>query len=742
MGVIYTRDRDGNLKQAKTVRVIGAGPAEKIEYKAIAQEQSVTVSGTGEAYGEIISTEPLEAGKTYLVKFEGKEYQCTAYHPTDEYGEVLATITAIGTFLYAAYQIYPGWKGLSNGEPFAVTTDEAVSGMCLFTEKNGTYNISISKIVKTSSTGSGEGLDTSVTEFNQMNDNVVAYLAAADAAYTDDNGGESIIRTDDNTGGTIEPGFADRPLGLTVASQAGTFYLQNEGSAGGWKEEAKAESHTIYNAVPGVVSQYLIKDATGNLLANGRIKPTGKVRMLHFVWDARNSRDLGGWDCDGGTIKYGKLFRGASVGNNDYQTENEAIAKAIGIRRQVDFRGDEEAQYKTASHFGESVRYERITLNEYYQDTIEIGGGDYTNAKKVFRTIFDAVLHNEPLYFNCSLGRDRTGTIAFMILALLGVARRNIEKEYELSSFSSLSEWEGKTIPAKRTSLASMVTYLSSFGGTTLRDNAVWWFLKAGFTLNELDAFRAAMIDGTPGKLSRTDFPDNHAVTNTLVFCENSNGATFITDGKSYTASLTPDSGHELVSVTVTMGGEDVTATYYENGNINIPAVTGDIVVTAIAKFVFDGTNLVETATTVPYGTEIYNGVGYCNGKYISGVETVSYSNDAACVATGSIPVTVTYYDFPTVYIRGITIDLALNGHCRFYFASSEGRVQTNNMFDEPAKYTFTRLADQYYKLEPVIGGDGKAVMCNYVGKGDISFRISGVGRGESLIVTIDEPIE
>ena len=509
---------------------------------------------------------------------------------------------------------------------------------------------------------SGDGLNTEIKEFNQMNDLVTAYLAAADAAYTDDNGDSVSVMADYETA----EGNADRPAGYPLSiSGYGTTYLQNEATGDGWKLQAKggdAVRGYILNAIPNEVSQYIVKDANANLLDNRRIKPTGKIRMIRFYGNHRNCRDLGGWACDGGTVKYGKLFRSAATSYVEDWID-PIIAKNIGLQHHIDLRSDSEAGNITASPFSSEIRYQRISIADYYADSISLTGTDLENLKKIFRAVFEAAVHNEGLLYHCSLGRDRTGTVTFMILALLGVARADIDKDYELTSFSGAYT---DLTPAYRTgaSYQAMGTYLASFGGSTLRDNVVNWFVQSGFTYAELNTFRSVMINGTPDTLTEPTVEE---------------------------------------------------PTY---------------------------TNLVPSATAEPYGTELYNGTGYCNGKYLSGVETVSYSSDAACVATGSIPVTATYTYFPTIYIKGITVDVAANSHCRFYFTKEDGTVHASNLFNMPERYTLTQLADQYYKLEPVYDEDGKAVMVNYCGVGSISFRISGIGTGENLIVTIDEPIE
>lgn len=83
-----------------------------------------------------------------------------------------------------------------------------------------------------------------------------------------------------------------------------------------------------------------------------------------------------------------------------------------------------------------------------------------------------------------------------------------------------------------------------------------------------------------------------HSITNNLTNCTNGNSATRIVEGNSYNATITPKSGYELKSLTVTMGGNAVSVT---NGVINIASVTGDIVITAVAEeIVVNYTNLAD----------------------------------------------------------------------------------------------------------------------------------------------------
>lgn len=62
------------------------------------------------------------------------------------------------------------------------------------------------------------------------------------------------------------------------------------------------------------------------------------------------------------------------------------------------------------------------------------------------------------------------------------------------------------------------------------------------------------------------------------------NPKSLILEGESYRTGLIPETGYLLESVTVTMGGEDITASVYADGLLHIPAVTGDVVIWGITQ--------------------------------------------------------------------------------------------------------------------------------------------------------------
>lgn len=78
--------------------------------------------------------------------------------------------------------------------------------------------------------------------------------------------------------------------------------------------------------------------------------------------------------------------------------------------------------------------------------------------------------------------------------------------------------------------------------------------------------------------------PNTYTITNTLSNATNSNTATSIEEGSSYSANISANSGYKLKTVTVTMGGTDITNTTYSSGTITISSVTGNIVITVTTE--------------------------------------------------------------------------------------------------------------------------------------------------------------
>ena len=186
-------------------------------------------------------------------------------------------------------------------------------------------------------------------------------------------------------------------------------------------------------------------------------------------------------------------------------------------------------------------------------------------------------------------------------------------------------------------------TYSKSQIDSQLRDIANNFKLVAGannaiklmFGTKELSSIT---ING--GTVDPTPTPNTYTVTNNLSNASTSNSATSVKEGTSYSATITASSGYRLKSVTVIMGGVDITSSVYSNGRISISDVTGNISITVTTESVtseitrYTITNNLSHATNSNSATSIeknspYNATITANSNYrIKNVTVTMYGTD------------------------------------------------------------------------------------------------------------------
>ena len=94
------------------------------------------------------------------------------------------------------------------------------------------------------------------------------------------------------------------------------------------------------------------------------------------------------------------------------------------------------------------------------------------------------------------------------------------------------------------------------------------------------------------------------SITNKLTNVSNSNSAIQIDYGNSYSATITANSGYGITSISITMGGVDITSTTFNNNEINISKVTGDLIISISATETLTISNI--SNITQPAQTEFY----------------------------------------------------------------------------------------------------------------------------------------
>ena len=429
------------------------------------------------------------------------------------------------------------------------------------------------------------GTEEDTTEFSQQNSKVTEYMAAAEV-YTDADFASVTVANNynDSTQTTWE-----RPNGTAlIAPEAGTVYIMDEDTGKGWSNTVAAGENIIINLIPGHWHSCLIRNSDGVITGLARVKGSGQVRMIHVPNSVHNFRDIGGWPCDGGTVRYGMVYRGAQL--SYYSSGSNAVYSLInstgihylrdicGIRCEIDMRTDAQVTGISSSPLGEDVEYIHYPYSDAsYTDIVNPAGSYAAQTKAMITKIMENMANGVPTYIHCQAGADRTGTICMVLEALLGVAGRDCDKDYELTTFYYQGSYYR---PRTDSNWAALRNYFNGLPGDTLRDKAVSWCRLMGIQASLINRYRKAMINGSPESVGYAN-----AVTYSLANVSASNTAATVENGGSYSTTLTASGGFVLGSVTVTMGGIDITTAAYDSntGVITVPVVTGDIVITASA---------------------------------------------------------------------------------------------------------------------------------------------------------------
>lgn len=335
----------------------------------------------------------------------------------------------------------------------------------------------------------------------------------------------------------------------------------------------RAGGVTHYNEVPNVLTPF----ASGGKA--GTLKPLDALRWIRTSAGATawNVRDLGGWACDGGAVKYGLLIRGGKLAAAD----RDVLVGDLGIQHDLDLRGREgggsdDEPDMTESPLGSDVWYTRTQQYAWYALT------PVATWQAYLRCVIDAVTHREPVYFHCTAGADRTGTLACVLEGLLGMSQSDIDKDYELTTFYSGSGSDATARRRNESDWKGLINAINAVSGDTFRDKCVHFAVgTCGMSMADINAFRAAMTNGTPETLHWYQ-----TITKNLTGCTLSNAASQVDYGEAYTATIAAESGKTITSVVVKMGGVDITATAYtaSSGAINISKVTGAVTITAAAS--------------------------------------------------------------------------------------------------------------------------------------------------------------
>lgn len=220
-----------------------------------------------------------------------------------------------------------------------------------------------------------------------------------------------------------------------------------------------------------------------------------------------NVRDVGGYETSSGRTVQGMMFRGGALSpstDKAYTTINlsedgkKYMNETLGIKTDFDLRTQSENRAPdTPIESGLTVSPIPNANLEYYG----VGGYDSGIANKEgYRKVFSALSDPSryPIYIHCTGGADRTGTVSYLVNALLGVSKEDLIHDYEYTSFSIYGERNSR---GGAYSFPALVSTIETYQGNTLSEKVESYLLSCGVTLDEIYNIKAIML-GKPTKVS------------------------------------------------------------------------------------------------------------------------------------------------------------------------------------------------------------------------------------------------
>lgn len=198
-----------------------------------------------------------------------------------------------------------------------------------------------------------------------------------------------------------------------------------------------------------------------------------------------NVRDAGAWKSTfGDTIRQGLLFRGSEMDEHYAITEKgiRVLKDDIHIHTDLDLR--KEGLSLAHSPLGDDVQFLHLIVKPY---------GDFIKLQKQECKEFFDILADEtnyPIYYHCWGGADRTGTLAFLLGAVLGMSKEDLFLDYEITS---LCIWGDRCRESEY--WQSLLAALAEYPGDTIREQVENFLFSCGVSEAQLHIIRTLFLE-------------------------------------------------------------------------------------------------------------------------------------------------------------------------------------------------------------------------------------------------------
>ncbi len=233
----------------------------------------------------------------------------------------------------------------------------------------------------------------------------------------------------------------------------------------------------------------------------------------HLNWEGCfNARDLGGLrTINGRTTRFGAVVRSDSL---DHLTPaGWAALEAHGIRTIVDLRNDEERRAESGPRAA-GLTTVHVPLDDIADTELweYIWGNGLDGSPLYYRLFLErkpdrcaaavaAVARAAPggVVVHCGAGRDRTGLVTLLLLALAGVGGDDIASDYELSTQRLRAFWAARGEEDQGPEIEGLLTRARTTARALLLDIAATldveaYLRSAGLSVDDLGAVRSRLV--------------------------------------------------------------------------------------------------------------------------------------------------------------------------------------------------------------------------------------------------------
>ena len=301
-------------------------------------------------------------------------------------------------------------------------------------------------------------------------------------------------------------GSTQRPLKLEWSGGTNAVYLLTVTPDGGQSDAFALTNRTtayLTNLELGRTYRWSVRTAGAADGASASFTTEPDPPRFLRAGGVSNFRDLGGWrTADGRTVRANMIFRSAGLrasskakggflsrkielgGRRVTEAGIATLRNEFRIRTDLELRTPQETAGMDGTVLGGDVNWRCIPFAAY--DLID----NSVRGREPFAKVFEIFTRREnyPILMHCSGGRDRTGTLAFLLNGLLGVGEDDLCRDWEASVFSD----QGMRFSSGN--VERLLSYLNTMPGETLQARIEAYARGCGISEAEIAAFRAIML--------------------------------------------------------------------------------------------------------------------------------------------------------------------------------------------------------------------------------------------------------